>query len=351
MHAEAVTALVAWYHQHKRDLPWRVLDKRPDPYPIWVSEIMLQQTQVKTVLPYFKRFMQTLPTVSALAGASDHVLLKLWEGLGYYNRARHMHAAAKIIALSGWPKTYDALQALPGLGFYTAAAVASIAFKEPVPVVDGNVIRVITRLAGLQEDSTTQQMKQTLFNRLKPLIQDHDPAVFNQALMELGALLCSPKQPQCHACPVASYCVARKQNCINKIPNRPKKKPVPHYTIGVGVIYRDNKILIGKRKANQMLGGLWEFPGGKQQPPEPIVQTVIREVKEETGLDIRCTACIAIVKHAYTHFKITVHAYRCVCDSDDEPIAHTTDALHWVDYQALDAYPFPTASRKIIRLL
>lgn len=349
MNHQAVTSLLSWYQDNHRLLPWR--SNSPDPYAVWISEIMLQQTQVITVIPYFNRFITALPTVETLATASEHTVLKLWEGLGYYSRARNMHASAKRVHASGWPKTYKDLQALPGLGFYTAAAVASIAFGEPVPVVDGNVIRVMTRLMADKTDSTTARMKQQLFANLQPVIQHYPPAVFNQAIMELGAMICHPKQPKCDQCPLQPHCLANQHNLTTTIPNRPRKAPVPHYTVGVGVIIRNQQMLIGKRKSTQMLGGLWEFPGGKQHPSESITETVCREIKEETGLTVTCHTCITVVKHAYTHFKITVHAYQCHCDDNADPIPYTTDELRWVRHNELSDYPFPTASKKIIASL
>lgn len=342
-------ALTQWYHQRQRKLPWR--NQSPtDPYPIWVSEIMLQQTQVDTVIPYFNRFMAAFPTVAELAKADEDAVLKLWAGLGYYSRARNLHAAAKQIAQTGWPTQYTQLKQLPGLGFYTAAAVASLAFGEPVPVVDGNVIRVFTRFFGLPEDSTTQRMKTDLFDRLLPAIQNQKPADFNQAMMELGALVCKPKNPNCPDCPLQSGCFATINNQIEHLPNRPARKKVPHYHVGIGVIQHNNRVLIGKRKKEQMLGGLWEFPGGKQLPNESLTETVVREVYEETGLTVKCTTAIASINHAYSHFKITVHAYWCTLVSGTAtPI--TTDALCWVSLSELHQYPFPTASVKIINHL
>ncbi len=342
-------ALTQWYRQRQRTLPWR--NQSPtDPYPIWVSEIMLQQTQVDTVIPYFNRFMATFPTVSDLANAHEDVVLKRWAGLGYYSRARNLHAAAKQIAQTGWPTRYAELKQLPGLGFYTAAAVASLAFGEPVPVVDGNVIRVFTRFFGLPEDSTTQRMKTALFDRLLPAIQNQKPADFNQAMMELGALVCKPKKPTCSDCPLQPGCFAAINGQIEHLPNRPARKKAPHYPVGIGVILQNDRVLIGKRKKEQMLGGLWEFPGGKQQPNESLPDTVVREVYEETGLTVSCSAPIASIKHAYSHFKITVHAYWCSVLAGT-PTPTTTDELRWVAIPDLHHYAFPTASVKIIQQL
>lgn len=338
--------LIAWYHAHKREMPWRA---RPSPYAIWVSEMMLQQTQVDTVIPYFNRFMARFKTVEALADAELEEVLKLWEGLGYYSRARNLHKAARVVVseLNGaLPTTYESLKQLPGLGPYTAAAIASIAFGEAVPVVDGNVIRVFARFFGIEDNSGDMKMRVALFERLTPFIKKHQPSDFNQAMMELGAMVCKPKNPQCTACPLQSECVAFQTNCIHELPVKSKKAKVPHYDIAVGVVWKRRKILIGRRKTDQMLGGLWEFPGGKKQLGETLQETVAREIREETGLVVTVGEPYCVVKHAYTHFKITLTAFRCDYVSGKE-VPHTTDLLKWISPHALLDYPFPKANRRV----
>lgn len=339
--------LLQWFAKHQRAMPWR---DQPEPYYVWVSEAMLQQTQVDTVIPYFKRFIIKFPTVQALAAADQQEVLKIWEGLGYYSRARNLHKGARLICekFNGeLPQTYDGLQEIPGVGPYIAAAIVSIAFGKAVPVVDGNVLRVFARFWGIVDDIRDAKTRVALFERLSPIIVTCDPSNFNQAMMELGALICSPKFPQCTECPLQKNCVAFATQRTAELPVKSKKAPVPHYDIAVGVVWQNGKILIGRRKETQMLGGLWEFPGGKIEVGEATEVAVVREVREETGLLIRVLSKYCTIKHAYTHFKITLHAYACeVLAGTAKP--HTTDELKWVSPAVLHDYPFPTANRKVI---
>ena len=339
--------LTDWYRANKRVLPWR---EAPLPYFIWVSEVMLQQTQVETVIDYFNRFIAKFPTVEKLAVADLQEVLKLWEGLGYYSRARNFHKAAqKVVAEYGGeiPSTYLDLQKLPGLGPYAAAAVASLAFSVPVPVVDGNVLRVFARFWGMNDDIRLPKMRQLLFDQLVPIIAEENPSDFNQGMMELGALICRPQSPLCLACPIQPGCVAFRERRTDELPVKSKLPKAPHFEIGVGVIWRGDHILIAKRKTDQMLGGLWEFPGGKRQAGESLEETVCRELLEETGLTVQIGAPYPIVKHAYTHFKITMTAFRCVYLSG-KPSPNTSDELKWVPVSDLNSYPFPKASLKVI---
>lgn len=342
-----VIALTNWFALNQRTMPWR---SQPEPYRVWISEIMLQQTQVDTVIPYFERFLARFPTVFDLANANLQEVLKLWEGLGYYSRARNLHKAAKLVAndFNGTLQSgYDDLQNIPGIGPYVAAAITSIAFGNPVPVVDGNVLRVFTRFWGISDDIRQPKVRSDLFERLTPYVQMADPSDFNQAIMELGALVCSPKSPKCHECPISSDCVAFATGRTSELPVKSKKPPTPHYTIAVGVIWKDGKILIGRRKETQMLGGLWEFPGGKCRDDEPLEHAVVREIKEETGLDVTVSGSYCTVKHAYTHFKITLTAYLCDYASGTA-CPKSADELRWISLDQIDAYPFPTANKKVI---
>jgi A/G-specific adenine glycosylase len=314
---------------------------------------MLQQTQVDTVIPYFNRFLSRFPTVHDLAAAPLDDVLKLWEGLGYYSRARNLHKAAKYVSeeLKGeLPSDYKGLQTIPGIGPYCAAAITSIAFGNPVPVVDGNVFRVFTRFWGIYEDIKLPATRNMLFDRLTPEIQHVNPSLFNQGIMELGALICSPKQPKCDQCPLSGECFALKTNTINDLPVKAKAKPVPHHNIAVGVIWKDDKLLIGKRKADQMLGGLWEFPGGKQKEKESLQDTVIREIKEETSLDVEIEKQYCSIKHAYSHFKITLHVFKCRYKSGKEQ-ANTTDEVKWISIHDIDTYAFPKANIKALDII
>jgi len=314
---------------------------------------MLQQTQVDTVIPYFNRFLKQFPRVHDLAAADLQDVLKAWEGLGYYSRARNLHKAAKVLVADYQgilPGTYDGLKKLPGVGPYIGAAIASIAFGQAVPVVDGNVLRVFTRFWGIEDDIRETRTRQNLFDRLEPIIEHVDPASFNQAMMELGALICKPTSPNCTDCPIQTPCFAFKNDRTSTLPNKSKKPPTPHYDIAVGIIWKQDKLLIAKRKTTQMLGGLWEFPGGKRQDNESLEDAVLRETMEETNLKVSVGQKYCSVKHAFTHFKITLHAYHCTVESGDaQPLA--SDALEWVHPSDLDGYPFPTANKKIIEVV
>jgi A/G-specific adenine glycosylase len=345
--SEWESRLVDWYLINKRDMPWR---SDPTPYKVWISEMMLQQTQVATVIPYFNRFIKQFPSVSALAKAPLTDVLKCWEGLGYYSRARNLHKAANIVITKyngNFPSDKSAMLALPGIGPYCCAAIASIAFGQPLPVVDGNVLRVFTRFWGINEDIRRPQVRDDIFKRLSPPILKTDPSSFNQGIMELGATLCTPKKPDCNSCPLSPSCVAFLTDKTNELPFKSKSKPVPHHDIGVGVIWKKNKILIGRRPENKMLGGLWEFPGGKKKESETITETIEREVEEETQLKVKATNEICTVKHAYTHFKITLHVYKCALLSGEEkPIS--ADELKWVTLRELEKLPFPKANIKAL---
>lgn len=348
--ADWTTPLLNWYHQHKRRMPWR---SNPQPYFVWISEVMLQQTQVDTVIPYFNRFISVLPTIHDLANADQQTVLKLWEGLGYYSRARNLHKAAKMIVteLDGLiPESYRELQRIPGIGPYIAAAITSIAFNHPVPVVDGNVLRVFARFWGLHDDITNMKTRQLIFDKLTPVIQPITPSDFNQAIMEMGALVCKPTQPQCLLCPLQKECRAYRQNLTTTLPIKSRKNPVPHYNISVGVIWDGEHILIGRRKESQMLGGLWEFPGGKQQADESSKQAVAREILEETALTVDPIEPYCTVNHAYSHFKITLTAWKCQVKSG-KARAKSAEKLEWVSLKELDKYPFPTANKKVIEMV
>lgn len=342
--------LLNWFNTHQREMPWR---SNPLPYNVWVSEIMLQQTQVDTVIPYFNRFLTRFPTVHDLAKAPQDDVLKLWEGLGYYSRARNLHKAAKYVSeeLKGeLPSDYKGLQTIPGIGPYCAAAITSIAFGNPVPVVDGNVFRVFTRFWGIYDDIKLPATRNMLFDRLTPEIQYVDPSSFNQGIMELGALVCSPKQPKCNQCPLSDECFAYNAQTIEDLPVKAKAKPVPHFNIAVGVIWKDGKLLIGKRKEDQMLGGLWEFPGGKQKENETLQETVIREIKEETSLDVSISKQYCTIKHAYSHFKITLHVFKCEYTSGKAK-ANTTDDIKWIQLSDIESYAFPKANIKALEII
>ncbi|MHC5083919.1 MAG: A/G-specific adenine glycosylase [Planctomycetota bacterium] len=343
-------SLLRWFKQNARDLPWRRTD---DPYAIWVSEIMLQQTQVATVIDYYNRFLKRFPTVQKLAGARQDTVLKLWEGLGYYSRGRNLHKGAKTIVADyngQLPDTVEGLQQIPGIGRYTAGAIASIAFNKPAPILDGNVIRVLCRLYRIHGNPKDNAIKNRLWELAETLVSPKYPGDFNEAMMELGATVCTPANPLCDQCPLKKYCAAFEHNEQADLPQKQKAAPIPHHTIVVGIVYKGDKILIDKRKQNALLGGLWEFPGGKKKKSESFKQAVAREVKEETGIDIEVGKRLTIVKHVYSHFKITLHAYVCDYTSGTaKPLA--CDAVKWIKPADLKKHAFPGANQKIIKLI
>jgi len=343
--------LLAWYAKHKRDLPWR--RDAHDPYRVWISEIMLQQTQVATVIPYYERFLARFPTVQALADAELDDVLKVWEGAGYYARARNLHRAAKEIVArfdGKLPGTVDELLTLPGIGRYTAGAIASIAFQRDAPVLDGNVIRVLCRYFKIEQNPKEGKFQRELWGLAETLLPRGRAGEFNQALMELGATVCTPRNPQCGVCPLKRNCQARRLGMQDRLPARAKKPKVPHHEIAVGVVRKRGKILIAQRPAEKLLGGLWEFPGGHREKNESLAACVRREVKEELGITVKVEGEFAVVDHAYSHFSITMHAFHCRWVSG-RPRAIGCAAWKWIAPKDLDDYAFPKANRKIIEQL
>jgi A/G-specific adenine glycosylase len=300
-------ALIAWFQAHKADLPWRRTD---DPYAIWLSEIMLQQTQVNTVIPYYERFLARFPTVHTLAAAPLDDVLKLWEGLGYYSRARNLHRAAQMIVAEfdgGFPASVEALRKLPGVGRYTAGAVASLAFGSDVPVLDGNVIRILTRLFDIADDVGAAGTRRALWDLAARLIPAGRAGPWNEGLMEFGRRVCTPQSPDCAACPVAEHCSARREGHQLMRPVKQPKTKTPHYDVTAAVIMdEDGRVLIAQRPPDGMLGGLWEFPGGKREPGESLTDCLRREIREELAVEIAVGEQIGTVRHAYSHFRITL---------------------------------------------
>ena len=345
------TRLLAWYGQNKRDLPWR--RDAYDPYRVWISETLLQQTQVATVIPYYERFLARFPTVQSLASAPIDDVLKTWEGAGYYARAHNLHRAAKEIAgrFGGEiPRTVGELLTLPGIGRYTAGAVASIAFNQNAPILDGNVMRVLCRYFNVADDVRKSETQKELWALSESLIPRGRAGDFNQAMMELGAMVCTPRNPSCKVCPLKRTCIAKKLGVQEQRPVKAAKKKIPHRQIGVGVIWKGKQILIARRFDDDMLGGLWEFPGGKRERGESIEECVKREVKEELGIVVRVEEEFAIVQHAYSHFSITMHAFNCRYVSG-RPRAIGCAAWKWVKPSELTQYAFPTANKKIINAM
>lgn len=344
-------ALIAWFAAHGEDLPWR---RGRDPYAVWVSEIMLQQTQVATVIPYFERFMARFPTVSALAAAPLDDVLKLWEGLGYYSRARNLHRAAQIVVAGHGgqlPPDPAALRQLPGIGRYTAGAIASLAFGADTPILDGNVIRVLARLFDLTDDVSQSATQRRLWALAESLIPAGHAAAWNEGLMELGRRICTPASPQCAICPLAEHCLARTRGTQQERPVRRPRARTPHYDVTAAVTRRDDgRLLIAQRPLDGMLGGLWEFPGGKREPGESLRDCLRRELREELGIEVEVGEQIGTVRHAYTHFRITLYAFACRIIAG-EPAALGCAGWAWVTLDELDRYAFPVTDQKIIAML
>lgn len=350
------TRLLEWYHHNRRELPWR---GETDPYRIWVSEVMLQQTQVATVIPYYGRFLARFPTLADLAAAPLADVLKMWEGLGYYARARNLHRAALEIAADHGgrlPESYESLRRLPGFGPYTAGAVASIAFGQAVPAVDGNVKRVLARLFAVETDVTRGPGARRIRDLAADLAETApQPGDWTQALIELGATVCTPAAPRiaCQLCPLEELCRGRKLGLEAALPVKPARKALPHYDVTAAVIHVDGDpatFLIAQRPLEGMLGGLWEFPGGKREPGETLPDCLRREIREELGVEIAVGEQLATVEHSYTHFRITLHAFRCRLLRGEPQTLGVRD-WRWVTLADLDAYAFARTDRKIIEVL
>ena len=342
--------LLGWFDTEQRDMPWR---RTGDPYPIWVSEIMLQQTQVKTVIPYFERWMKSFPTLQKLARSREETVLKHWEGLGYYSRARNLHRAAKIVIKEHKgkvPDSYDTLIKLPGIGRYTAGAILSIAFDQPVPVLDGNVKRVLSRLFVMQANGVPSIHENRLWETSAELVPTKRPGDFNQAMMELGATVCLPKKPLCLLCPLQKPCEAQQRGEVDKYP-APKERPsTQKIEVSAAVITRGGKVFIQQRLHGGLMGGLWEFPGGKRKPKETEEACLKREIKEELSVPVTISKKLMTIKHSYTQFRVTLNVFWCPWKSG-RIRATECEQWKWVKYEDLNNYTFPAANVKIVKFL
>ena len=340
---EVIPALAAWYRAGHRRLPWRV-DR--EPYAVLVSEIMLQQTQVDTVVPYYLRFMERFPDVHTLARASEDEVLKLWQGLGYYRRARHLHAsAAAIDALGGrWPLDVKGLAALPGVGRSTAGAVASIAFGIPAPILDGNVKRVWCRLACYDAVPLGANLKPLWFLS-ESAVRLEEPEVVNQALMELGATICRRGAPECGVCPVRKWCRALRENRVAELPRSRPRPPRPVYDVSVAVLWRGGRFAVTRRKTEGLLGGLWELPGGKWEPGEDGSTALRREMNEELRISVEIDGEFAPVRHAYSHFEVVLHPFSCRLPDGETPT--TVLPFKWLRPEEIPSLTFPAGTLKI----
>lgn len=341
--------LLTWYDLNKRALPWR---GSQDPYAIWVSEIMLQQTQVETVKPYYDAWMNRFPSLLALSQAEEQEVLKVWEGLGYYSRARNMLKAARMLVKDfggRFPQTVKGLMSLPGIGAYTAAAILSIAFGKDVAALDGNIKRVYARWFAVTEPLNSPMGEK----KLKALADENLPAGqagdYNQALMDLGAGVCLPAKPLCMLCPVQGECAAFESGRQNELPVVAAKPEVPHYTVAAGVWLRDGSVLLARRPSHGLLGGMWEYPGGKIESGETLQACLRREWLEELSMPVEAGALLGVYRHAYTHFKVTLHAFLVSAAADIQPVAREASELRWVPLAELGAYPMGKLDRMISR--
>jgi A/G-specific adenine glycosylase len=344
--------LLSWFERNQRDLPWR---RHYQPYAVWISEIMLQQTQVKTVLPYYERWMAQFPDIRSLAVAPEDIVLKHWEGLGYYNRARNIQRTARILMREfhgELPQSYKALRDLPGIGPYTAAAILSLAFNRDYPVVDGNVKRVFARLFDLDSALNERRSLRFIEEAARAILPGGKARAFNQALMELGAVVCTPRNPLCPACPVMETCRSR---ILGIVPQRPvpspRKSPTP-LEVAVGVLVSQGRIFIQKRPPGGLMPLLWEFPGGKVQEGESPEQALVREFLEELELQIEIIEKIGVIRHSYTSFRVVLHAYLCrLKGRRKRPVLRSATEGSWVPMDEIGGFPFPAANQKLIRML
>jgi A/G-specific adenine glycosylase len=357
-----VKTLLEWFSRNARDLPWR---RTQDPYAIWVSEIMLQQTQVKTALPFWERWMRELPTIESAARADSHKIHKLWEGLGYYTRVRNLQKAAQQIVCQHdgkFPNRFEDILALPGIGRYTAGAISSIAFNQPAPILDGNVMRVLTRIFGIAENPRDKKTNERLWQLAEELVldakrQNHKKnfacSHLNQSLMELGALVCTPRNPQCTACPAKKLCVAVKEDRVAELPNLGKREKATARTFVAFVVERDGQFLVRRRPEGVVNSHLWEFPNieilnqndGTNRRDGNGHDSFARAARE-LGIEFRNARPICTVKHSITRYRMTLEAV--AVQSKREP--GILDAV-WLSYAELDSLPFTSAHRKIFSAL
>lgn len=311
---------------------------------------MLQQTQVQTVIPYYLKFLDRFPDIESLAKADQQEVLKLWEGLGYYARAHNLLRAAQIVADRHGgqvPSSEAEFRRLPGVGPYIGAAVLSIAYGLPLAVVDGNVKRVLSRLFLIDLPINQASSLKTFQEVADRLLDKKQPGIFNQAMMEAGALVCRPLNPLCSTCPLMKICRAFENRRVMEYPVRIQARPVPTRHVAVGVVYRKGRVLITRRKPEGLLGGLWEFPGGKIRKKEDPRQACIRELKEEVGLTVKIDAPIAHIRHAYTHFKVVLEVFRCRYISGRVRLNGPVD-FRWIRPGEIKDYPFPKANLKFL---
>ena len=340
--------LLNWYAENARGLPWRRTD---DPYAIWVAEVMLQQTRVETVKPYYRRWMQRFPTVTDLAEASQDEVLNLWEGLGYYRRARYLHRAAKTLVSEydgQLPTTENTLRELPGIGPYTAAAIASIAFGEDHLALDGNLRRVLARLFDIEAEINSSAAEKKLHQIGSDLLPNGQAGTFNQALMDLGAMICLPRDPRCEICPLQADCLARQRGVERERPVRAKSGELPHVTRLAAALTSQDHVLIGRRPEGALLGGLWEFPGTELEGSKVEPTRLAHKVGLGSNLHHDEPEELGTYEHSYSHYRVTAHAFRFEVKTADRVLREEQE-LRWVPVGELDDYPMGKIDRSIAR--
>lgn len=347
--------LCSWFDTKQRSLPWR---QDYIPYQVWISEIMLQQTQMERVTLFFDRWLQQFPDIHSLAQASEDKVLKCWEGLGYYSRARNILKCARIIVrdydgiIPSDPKT---LLTLPGIGPYTAGAIASIAYNLPVPLVDANISRLFARLFDI--DIPLSQAQKLLWQKAEELVPQDQARTFNQGLMELGALICTPKNPACPQCPLILFCSAHKNDLVTERPIPQKGKAQITIEMATGILSHQGQLFIQQRLADDVWGSLWEFPGGRLKEGEEPEQAVVREFFEETGFMVRINKKITTTIHHYTRYKVILHCFLCSFDGlnlDNElpdPILYAAQEYRWASFSELANFAFPAGHRKLLEFM
>ncbi len=344
------TELLAWFCRHQRKLPWR---KGYHPYHVWISEIMGQQTQMERVVAYFDNWIARFPDIGSVAAASEQSIFKAWEGLGYYSRARNIRRTASLLVReydAELPGDYDALLKLPGIGPYTAAAIMSIAFNKPIPVLDANVERVLCRVLDLNLPVKHKVTRRQLHQVSNVLLPEAEPRNFNQAMMELGALVCKPKSPACRRCPVRKCCRALAANTVERRPVPAGKQKKIDIVMACGIIIHENRLYIQQRLADDVWGGLWEFPGGRIKEGETPEQAAVREIREETEFTVTGLDYFAAVTHYYTKYRVTLHSFFCrLQESGTTPVLHAASQFKWVNWSDIDTFAFPSGHRKLIK--
>ncbi len=336
-----------WYRGNARDLPWR---RTRDPYAIWVSEIMLQQTQVATVIGYFDRFLAEFPDIASLAAATEEKVLRLWEGLGYYRRARQMnHAAQVIVEQHGGVFPSDALtvRALPGIGRYTSGAILSIAFDAREPILEANTIRLLARLSVYRGDPTSTDGQQRLWALAEELLPQRGAGEVNQALMELGSQVCTPRAPRCSECPVSSLCRAFARGLQDRIPAMRKKPTAEAMREAAVVVRRGDQVLLMRRPGHGRWGGLWNFPRFAIAADDASIEkTLAAEMKQLAGVRLRAIEKWLTYKHTVTRFRITLECFAAT-HTGGEPRSADATELQWFDVAELTRLPMPVTARKL----